>query len=395
MAGNTVTILANVDLRGSLHLKNFDALPPTAEVGTVISHNGVLYAYEDLEGVQMWYPLTQASRAYLHTQGAAALEWTVNHGLESTQVWFAVQDEQGHPVYPQKEPIDANSFKLVFTEASVGTCVCVAPGDLIVPRISVDTLNAVTLESTYLNVGGGRFTVSADGPFWWDDPLITGPQADLKIQNALTTGNYIKPGEDGKIAANLLPALAITDTFPVALKEDLYTLTAERGDVGIVMTGEGQGSYILMGDNPAISNNWTRLATPLNVAESLANPVVLNFSGDVEGSITFQEGGSHAGDLTVIGDTVQNITGNGPTPINFENGYYAAVNVTGACTLTFSGIRNDGKAYGITLEFTNGGTNVTWPASVTWLDKAPTLKAAGKSMVTLVTRDGGASWLGQ
>ena len=63
MAGNTVTVRANIDLRGSLRLKNFDALPPTAEVGTVIFHNGVLYAYEDLEGVQMWYPLTHAKPA--------------------------------------------------------------------------------------------------------------------------------------------------------------------------------------------------------------------------------------------------------------------------------------------------------------------------------------------
>ena len=395
MAGNTVTIRANVDLRGSLRFKDFAQLPPTAEVGTVLVHNGVLYGYQDFEGVQMWYPLTQASRAYLHTQGAAALEWTVNHGLESTQVWFAVHDEQGHPVYPQKEPIDANSFMLVFTEASVGTCVCVAPGDLIVPRISVDTLNAFNLRGEYLNICDA-FEVGLDGVKYYGDNLVTTTGCNALITNKLNTGRYIATEEEsGKLPSSVLPPLVISETFVVDTLADAYALEAQQGDVAVVPTGADKGSYILAGENPGIDYNWVMLTTPSDVAQSLASPVAVTFNGDVQGSVSFQQGGSYTATLKVLGDTVQNVTANGATAINFANGYYAALNVTGACTLSFSGIANDGKAYGVTLEITNGGTDVTWPASVTWLDKAPTLKAAGKSMVTLVTRDGGASWLGQ
>ena len=399
MAGNTVTIRANVDLRGSLKFgKDFNELPPTGEVGQVIMHRGVLYAYESLGGVELWYPLTQASRAYVHNQGVPALEWTVTHDLDSTLVWFSVQDENGHPEFPQKETIDANSFKLIFTEPTAGYCVCVAPGDMIVPRVQVETLNAASLSCDSLIVAYskfGTFSVGQDGPLLNGASLVSTTTLTGYMNAHLTAGKYVQLIEGDKLPSNIMPPLAIGETFVVDSLEGMYSVDAQQGDVCVVTTGVNKGSYILAGSSPSIDTNWVLLASPSDVATSLVSPVQINVDGDASGSVSFAQGGSYSLNLKLLGDTVQSVTANGPTAINFANGYYAAVNVTGACTLSFSGIPADGKAYGVTLEFTNGGTNVTFPGSVTWLDKAPTLKAAGKSMVTLVTRDGGASWLGQ
>lgn len=97
----------------------------------------------------------------------------------------------------------------------------------------------------------------------------------------------------------------------------------------------------------------------------------------------------------LIGDLVGVKTFTGAVTCNYvTDGSYIAATVTGATTLTITGVPDSTKAYGMTFELTNAGTNITWPSSVTWLGTTPTLRASGVSMVTLVTRNGGATWYG-
>lgn len=127
-----------------------------------------------------------------------------------------------------------------------------------------------------------------------------------------------------------------------------------------------------------------------------AAPNAVTLTGDVAGSATFDENGDVSIAVTLKGDVVANM-GNvsGATAINFANGSYQYGTVVGATTLSVTNVPNDGRAYGLTLEITNGGTNVTWPAGVTWTSgSAPTLKASGVNVITLITRNGGVSWLG-
>jgi len=59
---------------------------------------------------------------------------------------------------------------------------------------------------------------------------------------------------NGKLRINLLPALAINDTWPVANEAAMLALDAQRGDVAI--RADDEQSYILIADAPTVLANW-------------------------------------------------------------------------------------------------------------------------------------------
>jgi len=150
----------------------------------------------------------------------------------------------------------------------------------------------------------------------------------------------------------------------------------------------GSISGVNTGDQTNIPGNAataTKLATLRNVA----------LTGDIVGSATFDGSNDLSIACTIAGDKVGSKTFTGAITCNYAtDGSYIAGTVTGPTTLTIAGVPDATKAYGMTFELTNAGTNVTWPASVVWLGTAPTLRASGVSMVTLVTRNGGTTWYG-
>jgi hypothetical protein len=69
--------------------------------------------------------------------------------------------------------------------------------------------------------------------------------------------------------------------------------------------------------------------------------------------------------------------------------------ISGATSFTFTNPNSAGVVTTFVLELTNGGTNVTWPASVKWEGgTAPTLTATGLDILGFYTRDGGTTWRG-
>ena len=98
----------------------------------------------------------------------------------------------------------------------------------------------------------------------------------------------------------------------------------------------------------------------------------------------------------INGDTVNNLgTVSGNVSVNCSLGTYVAMTVSDITNISFEGIPDATRAYGITLEITNGGAKVTWPQNITWLSNIiPALQTTGISLVTLITRDGGNTWLG-
>lgn len=67
-------------------------------------------------------------------------------------------------------------------------------------------------------------------------------------------------GADGKLSTAQLPALAITDTYPVASQAAMLALTAERGDVAI--RSDTGVTYILKQEPANVLANWLQLTTP-------------------------------------------------------------------------------------------------------------------------------------
>jgi hypothetical protein len=193
---------------------------------------------------------------------------------------------------------------------------------------------------------------------------------------------------DGKVPADQLPSYV----------DDVLEF-ANQGSMPSV--GEAGKIYLALDTNTIY--RWTGSlyleisgsAGTADQANRLATARTISLVGDVTGSATFDGSTDISITAKLVGDVVETKTFNGAVNVNYSTeGSYVAATVTGATTLAILGVPNDGKAYGMTFELTNAGTNITWPASVVWLGNAPALRASGVSMVTLVTRNGGTTWYG-
>ena len=237
----------------------------------------------------------------------------------------------------------------------------------------------------------------------------------LYVYNGSAWVGIVTLGANAKIAMSQIPSIAITDVFQVSSQAQMLALVAERGDVAI--RSDLNKTFILSDESPTTLASWIEISVPVGAVSSVngqtgavnittitgnaATASKLNatrtvaLGGDLSGSASFDGSGDVTITATLNGDKVGTKTFNGAVACDLINdGSYIVGNVTGATTLSLTGVPNDGKAYGMSFELTNAGSNITWPASVSWLGTAPTLRASGVSLVTLVTRNGGSTWLG-
>lgn len=81
-------------------------------------------------------------------------------------------------------------------------------------------------------------------------------------------GNVPVLWADGKLSENVIPSVAITDTYEVANKSDLLSLSAQRWDIWIV-SSENK-SYVLWWTwVPSVESNWKLLKTPTDAVLSV------------------------------------------------------------------------------------------------------------------------------
>lgn len=104
--------------------------------------------------------------------------------------------------------------------------------------------------------------------------------------------------------------------------------------------------------------------------------------------------------LESVRETISVGSASGAQAIDVSPQGYFAYTLTGNVTFSFSNVPSTGLAIAITVEIVQGGSGsytVTWPGTVKWPSNvAPVLTTTvGKiDVFTLITRDGGASWLG-
>lgn len=96
-----------------------------------------------------------------------------------------------------------------------------------------------------------------------------------------TSGTVPVLDANGKLDATILPALAITDTHPVATQVAMLALTAQVGDVAV--RSDISKSFILRIEPASVLANWQELLTPTDVVTSVAGKsgVVTLTSSDV------------------------------------------------------------------------------------------------------------------
>ena len=130
--------------------------------------------------------------------------------------------------------------------------------------------SGTTLPSTGLNVGELFYQIGtglyvSDGSAWnqvGSAYVLTA----AKITTALGATPATLDGT-GKLSTSQLPAIAITDTFPVASQAEMLALTAQTGDVAV--RSDSNTSWILKGTDPSQLSNWTQLLTPTSAVTSV------------------------------------------------------------------------------------------------------------------------------
>lgn len=93
--------------------------------------------------------------------------------------------------------------------------------------------------------------------------METALQAMQDLLNML--GTDVATLTNGKLTPSQIPALSINDVFKVADTDEMLELTAERGDVALIMGLDEEenpiatDAYILSADDPTIFDNWAKL----------------------------------------------------------------------------------------------------------------------------------------
>jgi hypothetical protein len=94
----------------------------------------------------------------------------------------------------------------------------------------------------------------------------TAVDARVAIQKGVANG-LATLGSDNKVPSAQLPAIAITDTFPVASQAAMLALTAEVGDVAV--RTDLNKSFILRVAGASTLANWQELLTPTDAVLSV------------------------------------------------------------------------------------------------------------------------------
>lgn len=112
----------------------------------------------------------------------------------------------------------------------------------------------------------GKTLDAADIPTISKDK-VSGLGSAAGLNTGSAAGNVVVVGNDGKISADLMPDLAITDTFVVENEAAMLALTAQRGDVAI--RSDISKTFILKTTPATTLSNWQELKMPASPVQSV------------------------------------------------------------------------------------------------------------------------------
>ena len=116
-----------------------------------------------------------------------------------------------------------------------------------------------------------------------EDVIGAGTAAKKDVGTA--EGNIPVLGTGGKLAVDVLPAIAISEVYAVSSQAEMLALTAQTGDIAI--RSDVNKSYVLSADDPAVVGNWLELLVPEDAVLSVngkTGTVVLTTSDIAEGT---------------------------------------------------------------------------------------------------------------
>ena len=224
---------------------------------------------------------------------------------------------------------------------------------------SLTTSNLNATVSGTLTLNGGTIKNNDSGYFgkvaFWDGSGYLGHSTIPSIlgytpENAANKGaanGYASLGADGKVPNAQIPALAISETFPVASQAAMLALSgAEQGDVAV--RSDISKSFILQQSPASTLANWIELLTPTDAVQSVngmtGNVTVDNvpkWSSIEYGGITGANSISHVYGYDAVSDGKAHLLNlsDFKTTIGVNDG--SALNNVSANSTLWNGFNND------------------------------------------------------
>lgn len=115
-------------------------------------------------------------------------------------------------------------------------------------------------------VVAGKSLAASDIPTISKDK-VSGLGNAAGLSTGTGVGNVVVVGSDGKISPDIMPDLAITDTFVVENEAAMLALTAQRGDVAI--RSDTSKTFILKATPASTLANWQELKMPASPVQSV------------------------------------------------------------------------------------------------------------------------------
>lgn len=267
MSQHTVNHLGDLDLHGNLALvSQVTEFPLNPRLGTMVMKNNCMYVYILVGNLETWYPYATATASYIHSQGLAAQTWTVNHYLNSQNLWFQVKDENGNILSVNKTDINLNTFTLNFTAPTLGTVIVVAPEKLDVPQIRTTGLIVGANEEVMLDSGGVR----VNGIYLPTEAVMT-----MVIANEAT----LRANADTTLTSNLASEVTRAQSAEATLTTSIATEASNRvaGDAAL----QGQIDSILSNVDATALNSLSEIVTAFQAADGSLDGAITTLSGSV------------------------------------------------------------------------------------------------------------------
>lgn len=199
-------ILNDVAVHGALIMsKNETGFPENPRVGTILVKDNALYAYIQLGDLETWYPFGSKTNSYIHVQGLASTTWTVEHNLNSGDLWYQVQDNNGEIINAKVTVVDQNTITVTLTTPITGKVVVVAPNSIDVPVVKASSIN----------VGNGYVVVDNSGVRVDGDYVLTEGNIEFYAEQAVAAEATARANADTTLQSNInaeVTARAAADT---------------------------------------------------------------------------------------------------------------------------------------------------------------------------------------
>lgn len=143
----------------------------------------------------------------------------------------------------------------------------------------ITTANTVKFNAKISSVANNKLSEKSDGLY--ATQTLPDPNGDSRyVLNG--AGSWFQAlGNDGLLRADLMPPLAIKETFVVTSQAAMLALTAQRGDVAIRTDVTPNEYYILSADTPSVLSAWKGpVSSPLDGVQSINGKAGSNITLD-------------------------------------------------------------------------------------------------------------------